>query len=182
MSENTHITNRPLVFIHGAWHGAWCWDPWIEIFKNQGYSATAIELRGHGYKKGEYKHARLEDYIVDVETVLNVFDEPPILIGHSLGCSIIQHVISTQGYPAAVLVAPIPAPHVFRSILLEQMLRHPILALKSLVTMDMKPWAGSRVSKKMFFSTAANDLQSKTYLDLMQGESFELFILDCKKI
>jgi pimeloyl-ACP methyl ester carboxylesterase len=71
MSENTHITNRPLVFIHGAWHGAWCWDPWIEIFKNQGYSATAIELRGHGYKKGEYKHARLEDYIVDVETVLN---------------------------------------------------------------------------------------------------------------
>jgi pimeloyl-ACP methyl ester carboxylesterase len=39
----------PLVFVHGAWHGAWCWDEhFLDYFADRGYRALAVSLRGHG--------------------------------------------------------------------------------------------------------------------------------------
>ncbi len=39
----------PLLFIHGAWHGAWCWDEhFLDFFANNGFHAVALSLRGHG--------------------------------------------------------------------------------------------------------------------------------------
>gem|GEM_PF-5613166 len=23
----------PLLFVHGAWHGAWCWEPFLDFLK-----------------------------------------------------------------------------------------------------------------------------------------------------
>jgi pimeloyl-ACP methyl ester carboxylesterase len=39
----------PLLFVHGAWHGAWCWDEYfLDFFAGRGYRALAVSLRGHG--------------------------------------------------------------------------------------------------------------------------------------
>jgi pimeloyl-ACP methyl ester carboxylesterase len=39
----------PLLFVRGAWHGAWCWDEhFLEFFVDKGYRAVALSLRGHG--------------------------------------------------------------------------------------------------------------------------------------
>ena len=39
----------PLVFVHGAWHGAWCWDEhFLGHFAAKGYRAIALDLRGYG--------------------------------------------------------------------------------------------------------------------------------------
>ena len=39
----------PLLFVHGGWHGAWCWDDhFLEFFAGAGYRAVALSLRGHG--------------------------------------------------------------------------------------------------------------------------------------
>ena len=39
----------PLLFVHGAWHGAWCWDEhFLDFFAAHGYAAHALSLRGHG--------------------------------------------------------------------------------------------------------------------------------------
>ena len=48
------MSRRPsLLFIHGGFHGAWCWDeymlPW---FARQGWHAVALSLRGHGNSEG----------------------------------------------------------------------------------------------------------------------------------
>uniref|UniRef100_A0A7S2UVZ8 AB hydrolase-1 domain-containing protein n=1 Tax=Fibrocapsa japonica TaxID=94617 RepID=A0A7S2UVZ8_9STRA len=37
----------PLIFVHGSFHGAWCWaEHWMPFFAAMGYPTTAISLRG----------------------------------------------------------------------------------------------------------------------------------------
>ena len=34
----------PLIFIHGAWHGAWCWERFLDYFAARGYPCYAVDL------------------------------------------------------------------------------------------------------------------------------------------
>lgn len=46
-SSESHPT--PLLFVHGAAHGAWCRDEYfLDFFADRGYRALAVSLRGHG--------------------------------------------------------------------------------------------------------------------------------------
>ena len=39
----------PLLFVHGAWHGAWCWTTnFTDWFAERGYTSYAVDLSGHG--------------------------------------------------------------------------------------------------------------------------------------
>jgi pimeloyl-ACP methyl ester carboxylesterase len=39
----------PLLFVHGGWHAAWCWDEhFLDFFAERGFHAVAVSLRGHG--------------------------------------------------------------------------------------------------------------------------------------
>ena len=43
----------PVLFVHGAWHGAWCGDEhFLDFFADKGYRAVALSLRGHGAGRG----------------------------------------------------------------------------------------------------------------------------------
>ena len=43
----------PLLFVHGGWHGAWCWDQgFLERVAIQGFEVHAMSLRGHGESPG----------------------------------------------------------------------------------------------------------------------------------
>lgn len=178
MKEKDLSQKQNIVFVHGAWHGAWAWDPWLDYFRSRGYQTYTVELRGHGYKKGDYSQARMTNYVNDVKTLVNELDEPPILIGHSLGCSIIQYIIADSDYPGAVLLAPIPEARLIKRVLLYQAIRHPFISVKSLVTFNMRPWVTSRVSPRLFFSPYLDISLAKHYISLMQGESARLFLLD----
>jgi pimeloyl-ACP methyl ester carboxylesterase len=39
-----------LVLVHGAWHGAWCWDAVIKELSDRGVPATAVELPLTGFR------------------------------------------------------------------------------------------------------------------------------------
>lgn len=59
----------PLLFVHGAWHGAWCWDVhFLDYFAQHGFAAHAVSLRGHGNSEGRSKlrGTRIADYVEDV--------------------------------------------------------------------------------------------------------------------
>lgn len=107
----THAT--PLLFVHGAFSGAWLWDehylPW---FAERGWEAHALSLRGHGDSEGRelVRFARLRDYVADVEQVLAGMATLPVLVGHSLGGMIVQKLLHRHTVPAAVLMASAP-PH-----------------------------------------------------------------------
>lgn len=103
----------PLLFVHGAYTGAWCWDehllPW---FAAHGYAAHALSLPGHGGSEGRERLDRfsLTDYVDALTGVIDGLPEPPILIGHSMGGMVVQKYLEQRTAPAAVLVCAVP-PH-----------------------------------------------------------------------
>ncbi len=77
------------VLIHGAWHGAWCWDKVVPFLENAGHTAIAIDLPGHGLDKTSLADVSLEAYVSKVYDVIDALDEPAVLAGHSMGGLII---------------------------------------------------------------------------------------------
>ncbi|MDO9597816.1 MAG: alpha/beta fold hydrolase [Azoarcus sp.] len=101
----------PLLFIHGAYTGAWCWEehflPW---FAEQGWMAYAVSLSGHG-KSRNHKHLdalSIDDYVRDIAEVIARLPEPPVLIGHSMGGMVVQKYLERATAPAAVLLSSVP--------------------------------------------------------------------------
>jgi pimeloyl-ACP methyl ester carboxylesterase len=76
-----------IVLVHGAWHGAWCWDLVLERLISAGESAVAIDLPGHGEDRGP-----LGDLHVDAARLTELLDsvsESVLLVGHSYGGAVI---------------------------------------------------------------------------------------------
>lgn len=100
----------PLLFVHGGWHGAWCWEHFLDFFAGAGYRAVAMSLRGHGASPTDkpLHKVSIADYLDDVHTVANDLGGHPVLIGHSLGGFVIQRYLEDRRAPAAVLVGSVP--------------------------------------------------------------------------
>lgn len=46
-------SKSPVLLVHGAWHGAWCWKVYFaDYLAQQGFQVHAISLRGHGNSEG----------------------------------------------------------------------------------------------------------------------------------
>lgn len=104
---------RPeLLFVHGGFAGAWCWDEFfLDRFAARGWSCHAPSLRGHGGSAGrEYLHGYgIDDYVADVASVASELARPPVLVGHSMGGFVVQKYLESHDAAAAVLLAPVPA-------------------------------------------------------------------------
>ncbi len=165
----------PLLFIHGAWHGAWCWDEhFLAYFAEQGFSAYALSLRGHGKSEGKLRWASIHDYVADVAQVASAFDTPPILIGHSMGGYVVQKYLEKHQAPAGVLVATIPQQGIL-GFFLRAWLNHPLTMLK--VTLTMDPYHIVNTPEKAqneFFSPAMPMEQVTRYYEQLHSESFRI--------
>jgi hypothetical protein len=114
---NESATRRPwpLLLIHGAWHGAWCWaDNFLPYFADRGYASYALSLRGHGKSPGNARFATTGQYLSDIRHVAQNIaaqhgGQHPVLIGHSMGGYLTQRYLQTYDEaPAAVLLGSIP--------------------------------------------------------------------------
>ncbi len=70
------------LLIHGASHGAWCWEKLLPHLTARGHSATAIDLPGHGTDKTPRDAVRMDDYVA---RVLEKLTPGTIMVGHSFG-------------------------------------------------------------------------------------------------
>jgi non-heme chloroperoxidase len=107
----------PLLFVHGGYCDGWCWEPhFLPWFAAHGYPAYALSLRGHGRSGGRETVfvAGLDDYAADVAQVARGLPEPPILIGHSMGAAVVEHLFAAAPMGGATpmrgaaLLAPVP--------------------------------------------------------------------------
>src|SRR5882757_4061344 len=76
---------RPILFVHGAFHGAWCWEEAIQELAARGRRAIAIDLPGHGADHTPREKVGLEDYAARIGTTLGRIDLPVTLVAHSMG-------------------------------------------------------------------------------------------------
>ena len=129
----------PLLFIHGGFHGAWCWDdhfmPW---YAARGFDCYAVSLRDHGRSRRTGRHSEwhLSDYVADAKWAAQQLEEKPILVGHSLGGTIAQKLIADGDFPAMVLLAPSPIGGSNRAAI-RMLISNPGAMLRALKTKDM---------------------------------------------
>ena len=97
------------LLVHGAWHGAWCYERVIPLLARAGHAAIAIDMPGHGLnarfpRSFLQRPVNLNDFAAEVsplghltlgdfvERVTNAIDHlheggsgPVVLVGHSAG-------------------------------------------------------------------------------------------------
>jgi len=79
------------VLVHGAFGGAWCWEPVVAALEHDGHEVIAIDLPGSGEDQTPVGDVTLDAYGERVREVLSAQDGPSILVGHSMGGVVITH-------------------------------------------------------------------------------------------
>jgi pimeloyl-ACP methyl ester carboxylesterase len=164
----------PLLFVHGAWHAAWCWDEhFLDFFAARGYRAVAPSFRGHGNSPTpkRLRDCSFADYLDDVVSVARSLPTPPVLVGHSMGGVIVQKYLETNDAPAAVLMASMPPQGYLRSGL-RWLRRHPVHFAKLTLTGRSLAYVSTpELARERFFCAHTPEPLVRRYAARLQEES-----------
>ncbi|MEM8902991.1 MAG: alpha/beta hydrolase [Actinomycetota bacterium] len=72
-----------VVLVHGAWHGAWSWQPVTRRLRSKRIDVRPLDLPGHGDSPDAL--GDLDADAAAITAVLDDVDGPVVLVGHSLG-------------------------------------------------------------------------------------------------
>lgn len=72
------------LLLHGAWHGAWCWEDLAAELERRGATTTARDLPGHGDDATPPAQVDLEAYVNRVCADLRELDRRVEVIAHSM--------------------------------------------------------------------------------------------------
>jgi pimeloyl-ACP methyl ester carboxylesterase len=104
-----------VVFIHGLWVSHTAWQPWIEHFAAQGHHAIAPAWPGEfptveqtRQNPSDQAGFGIDDLTAHFAKVLDQFDTPPVVIGHSFGGLIAQKLLGQNRAAAAIAIDPAP--------------------------------------------------------------------------
>jgi len=79
------------LLVHGAWHGAWCWDRVVPLLESEGHRAIALCLPGMGERAEEL--ADDVDLSSHAKAVVDAFRDRKgdlIVVAHSYGGAVLQ--------------------------------------------------------------------------------------------
>jgi pimeloyl-ACP methyl ester carboxylesterase len=173
----------PLLFVHGAWHGAWCWDDYfLPYFAQHGYRVHALSLRGHGQSPNN-KSLRLTsigDYVADVaqvaDDIAKQYGHRPAVIGHSMGGAVVQKYLEKYAAPAGVLLASMPPRGTFFTTL-RVARRHPLAILKTNLQLRLWPIVETlELAHDAFFSADLPREQVQKHYVRLQDESYRAYM------
>jgi pimeloyl-ACP methyl ester carboxylesterase len=106
---------RTIVFLHGAWVTATCWERMQPWFEARGYRCIAPSWPGKDRPveairadPSALKGLGISEIVASYEQVVRGLDEPPILIGHSFGGLFTQILIDRGLGAAGVAIDPAP--------------------------------------------------------------------------
>ncbi len=92
------------VLVHGAWHGAWCWQRVISALQLLGHEAVSLDLPGHGDDRTPVAQVSLMLYAQRICECMKQRPEPVVLVGHSMGGIAISQAAELCPERVAVLV------------------------------------------------------------------------------
>jgi pimeloyl-ACP methyl ester carboxylesterase len=79
-------SSQIVLLLHGGGQTRHSWRRTAERLAAIGYTAIALDARGHGDSEWDpEKRYRIDDFVGDLETFVSTLDEPPVVVGASLG-------------------------------------------------------------------------------------------------
>jgi len=150
----------------------------LDYFAQHGFSAHAVNLRGHGNSEGREKlrWTRIADYVDDLANAARQLPNPPILIGHSMGGFIIQRYLEDHVSPGAVLLSS-PPPTGFLPAAVRVARRHPLVFAKVNLKLKLFPLVETPgLAREAFFSEDLPDELLMEYWGQMEEESYMAFL------
>jgi pimeloyl-ACP methyl ester carboxylesterase len=167
----------PLLFVHGAWHAAWCWDQgFLDFFADKGFRAIALSLRGHGDSSGPepLQFLSIAHYVQDVATIAKDLPTPPVVIGHSMGGFVVQKYLEKHPAPAGVLVASIPSRGLVPFLLRWTRLQPWRMARALLTGNSVQVFDSPRRIREKFYSPHTPDADVVRFGALLQNERWRV--------
>ncbi len=107
----------PLLFLHGAYTGSWMWSKYIPHFVEAGFNCDTMNLRSH-YKSRNMDLTKVtfEDYLEDIREVLGECEEPPVMIGFSMGGILTQKIAESENLRGMILIDSSICRQVYRKV------------------------------------------------------------------
>ena len=168
----------PILLLHGAWLGAWCWRDWMTLFNAHGYTVIAPSYRAHGHSShaASLRWTRLSHYVEDAISVASQLESPPIIIAHSMGGAVAQGLLETVKAAALVLVASVPPAGALGAALrLAQ--RHPVAFARINLMLSLLPAVSTpALVREMFYSASTPEATVLETAALVQDESYSAFL------
>jgi pimeloyl-ACP methyl ester carboxylesterase len=171
----------PLLFVHGAFHGAWCWDEhFLDFFAERGYRALALNLRGHANSPSPtpLNACSVADYVDDVHTVARRLPTPPVVIGHSMGGFVVQKYLAAHSAPAGVLVASAPPRGLIPAItrIIRTHPRHSSQTRR--LDKPLEFFGTPQIARALFYSPGTPEELVSRYVGRLQDESTRVLYRD----
>jgi len=172
-------SETPILFVHGMWHGAWCWDKYfLPYFEKKGIKAFALSLSNHAnsQRRKSFNLLRINDYVKDVKQIVDTFDKKPILVGHSMGGFIVQKYLENNNAQGAVLMASVPPSGVWNGTL-SVFKKFTGAFLKAIFSFNLKHVVNSNYRYKHFLcSEEFSDKNIEEYQKLVDTESYFAYL------
>lgn len=162
----------PVLFIHGAFAGAWMWtETFMPFLAEAGYACHAVSLRGHGGSHGreQMNSHSIADYVDDVKTIVDWLDETPVLVGHSMGGFIAQKFLEHHEVPGVALVCSVP-PQGLIAAQFHMLFQKPhlFMDINSIMAGDH---ADSQTLREALFAGEVDEAMLQVWMGRMQTES-----------
>jgi pimeloyl-ACP methyl ester carboxylesterase len=113
---------RTVLFVHGMFMNAQCWESWTSYFHEKGFNCTAPSWPYHDGRVEELRKMHpqpglgsltLDSVVRYFSSILDTMKEPPVLVGHSMGGLVVQ-ILLNRGYGACgIAIDPAPPSGVF---------------------------------------------------------------------
>lgn len=188
-SPAAQSTRPALLFVHGSYHGAWCWaEHWLPHFAAVGYEAVALSLRGHGGSDAPAQPGAvagtLSSHAADVLDVAATLG-PVIVVGHSFGGLVAQQSVrrARPGVQLSGLALLCSVPPEGNGAMAGRMLRStPLQALRITWAFISRAF-GTDVAlcRDTFFSAALDEADLRRYQEAMRGNG-KTRLLDLRQL
>jgi pimeloyl-ACP methyl ester carboxylesterase len=92
-----------IVLVHGAFAGAWCWEPVLPGLRAAGHDVEAVDLPGSGADRTPVESVTLDAYAERVCHALEQGDAA-VLVGHSMGGMVVTQAAARRPELVSMLV------------------------------------------------------------------------------
>ncbi|MCT7657782.1 alpha/beta fold hydrolase [Mycobacterium deserti] len=154
------------VLVHGAWHGAWCWDRLTPELESKGHRTIAMDL------PCDDGAATFDDYAdVVCDAVRGVDGQDLILVGHSLAGQTIPLVAARQSVRRVVYLCallPVPGIALAQQMAEDESMLNPDYAM-GLSEKDIhgrRTWVDEEVACRHLFGDCDDDTASAAFARL----------------